>query len=333
MQRSGDDFRRGALRPSTVLKLSEAAWVIARQASLASLLQLAARAGSLPDVERVNVTRWPAYRDGYDLAERTRRMLGLDPEAPIPSMRALLEETLGITLLQQHLPARLAGATLSNGGCRGIIVNLDGWNEDPWVRRATVAHEFCHFLWDAEQSLDRLRVDSYDELNPEFFSDQADAVEQRANAFAVEFLAPRSGVRRLAAGASSRAEALSRVMDHYGISATAAGHQLDNSGFVPTWKSGGGRPTAQPSDDWMAAENFTSDIFPIAATSMVRRGQFALLAAKARQAELISSDTGAMLLECIVSEFDEKLDLLLSLAPDAAGVRTDPAPTMRSPGS
>ncbi len=311
----GSRLRTGVLRPSTVLRLAEAAWVIARQASLPDLSRQGSSDRRLDDLpSRLDVSR-PAYREGYDLARETRSRLAISDIAPIGSMRGLLEEELGIPLLQQHLPVALAGATLSNGGHRGIVVNLDGRNRNVWVRRMTVAHELCHYLWDADRNLDRLRVDTYDDLNSDFADDRVDPVEQRANAFAAEFLAPRSGVKRVAEVASERVDALARIMDHFGISATAAGHQLDNSGFVPGWAPSNLHPRITPSVEWVTAENFTADIFPIHGISPVRTGRFAILVAAAYKEELLSSDTAEMMLACSKCDLDEHLDAILELAP------------------
>ena len=56
-----------------------------------------------------------------------------------------------------------------------------------WVRRATVAHELGHLLFDPVQ-LDRVRVDTYqsNEIDPEsHLTPRPDVVEQRANAFSI----------------------------------------------------------------------------------------------------------------------------------------------------
>ena len=83
-------------------------------------------------------------------------------------------------------------------------MNLHGDNQNPLVRRATIAHEFAHLLYDPDEYLNKVTVDTYEglEYNPKIGPDIADSehyhVEQRANAFAISFLAPK-GVENFAA--------------------------------------------------------------------------------------------------------------------------------------
>ena len=149
-----------------VLKLAEAAWVIARQDWLARLVGARAfEALAAPDPN----FGYPAWRHGYRLAERTRNLLGLSSDEPIGSLRLLIEDRLGIPVVQQALGQRFAGATLANGGTRGIVVNEEGMNENVWVRRMTMGHELGHLLWDPDQQLNRLNVDAYEDLDRPYY--------------------------------------------------------------------------------------------------------------------------------------------------------------------
>ena len=85
-------------------------------------------------------------------------------------MRELVEDTLCIPVIQAELSQkRIAGATISvTDGVetwRGIVLNLKGANENPLVRRATLAHEIAHLLFDPDEYLDTVRVDTYEALN------------------------------------------------------------------------------------------------------------------------------------------------------------------------
>ena len=125
---------------STVLQLSEAAWVIARQAALQVPLE------DVSAQSRVRMPRhdasfgYPAYEIGYHLARKTRDLLGLDPEEPIESVRKIIEDDFGLPLVQLQMDARFAGATMANGAVRGIVVNESGMNSNVWVRRRTLCH-------------------------------------------------------------------------------------------------------------------------------------------------------------------------------------------------
>jgi Zn-dependent peptidase ImmA (M78 family) len=104
------------------------------------------------------------------------------------------------------------------------------------VRRATVAHELGHLLFDPVQRLDRVRVDTYqsNEIDPESQLDLAsaatDVVEQRANAFSIALLAPMQAVRDMTPS-PLRSGAIERVMSEFGISYTAARHHICNAHY------------------------------------------------------------------------------------------------------
>jgi Zn-dependent peptidase ImmA (M78 family) len=307
----------GTLTPSTVARLAEAAWVISRQVELESRLGVSADS-ALAQIKPVPVEPGPSYRQGYALAQETRRVLGLGDEEPIESMRALLGEKVGIPLLTVELGQRVAGATLANGARRGIVVNASRPTKNPWIRRITAAHELCHYLWDPDTDLAALRVDTTDTVD--FGTKPTDLVEQRANAFAVEFLAPQKGLRRLAANAASRDEALEAISGHFGISARAASYHLQNAHLTRRELFGEGYPAIQPEDKWRAEEDFDLDWFPIKSVAYARRGRFANLVALAVERGRITADSGAVLLAVPLEEFKRGLKSILGLGKRADGV-------------
>lgn len=302
-----------ALTPSTVLRLAEAAWVIAKQAAFEELEPL--KAGSELRVRPQAEPLWPgpAWKQGYELAQRTRELFGLDNEEPVPSLRSLLDERNGIPLLAIEMGQKVAGATLANSRHRGIVVNTVGLNKNVWMRRTAAAHELCHFLWDSDENLDRLRVDSYDLLQRGFHPNVADPIEQRANAFAVEFLAPRRGVLGLVKAVKTREDALSLISQHYGISVSAAGYHLDNANHGNQALYGEAHISVQPSDEWQAAENFGLDFFPMPSSPYARRGRFAQLVAREVDAGRLTPDSGALLLAVSLEEFKNGIAGLLQL--------------------
>ena len=231
-------------------------------------------------------------------------------------MRELVEEKLGIPVIQARLPNRIAGATVMTTNddgdeVRGVVLNTVGENENVWIRRATLAHELGHLLYDPDERLQNVRVDSYDDSQRDPQAYSTDYVEQRANAFAIALLAPNEGVRQLAPPPISE-ESVYNVMHTFGISQTAARYHIANCHYrnfnVPQ-----GIIESEPSDEQTAAENFTVDYFPLNDTPEQRRGRFAGMVATAYQENFISAHTGALYLDCKVDDFRENADLLRTL--------------------
>ena len=259
--------------------------------------------------------RPPAWRRGYDLARDSRDRLGVALE-PIRSMRELVEHRLGIPIVQVKLPTAIAGATISSSGRRGIVLNTTGANTNVWIRRTTLAHELGHILYDPEGELSSVRVDSYEQLrrDTEDPDDSQYLVEQRANAFAVEFLAPREAVKQLVPDvARVNADAIGRVMHTFGIGRTAARYHVWNAWWRQAELPSEPSIRATPTDGQKAAEDSLLDYFPIEATPEQRRGRLALLATEAFDAGFITADTASQYLVCTESEFRSELPALRQL--------------------
>ena len=300
------------LTPRTVLWFSEAASIILSQSRLQDWLKKPEEASGF---ELSSDYGPPAWRAGYRLAERSRERLGIGLE-PVSSMRELVEHRLGIPIIQVELPPAIAGATISSHGRRGIVLNVTGANTNVWIRRTTLAHELAHILFDPEAELSSVRVDSYEQLERDTKDDRSqDDVEQRANAFAVEFLAPREAVRQVVPNvAQVSAEAIGDVMSKFGIGRTAARFHVGNAWWGQAELPPESSIHATPTDEQRAAEDFTQDFFPIAVTPQQRRGRLALLAAEAVDAGLITADTAAQYLVCTEKEFTKALPYLRDLA-------------------
>ena len=303
----------------TALLFAEAASIIRVQHRLQSWLGLPAERYEIYPVDDYGSPQSPAWRIGYNLAESARATLGLG-RAPIESLRDLAEKRLGIPVIQARLPDHIAGATVKTadeegGEARGVVLNTIGENENVWIRRSTLAHELGHLLFDPDDRLENLRVDSYqdNQSDPEL-GDAVDYVEQRANAFAIAFLAPNDAVQKIAPTPVTE-EGVANVMNTFGISHTAARHHINNCHYrqfdVPH-----GIVETRPSDEQTAAENFTTDYFPLQDTPMQRRGRFAGLVATAYLENLISGHTGALYLNCAVDDFHENAEDLKSLCMD-----------------
>ena len=303
------------LGEGTVTLFAEAAAIIAIQHRLQEWLDLRPAKLFEPS-DDYGDAETPAWKIGYELAARARAALGLD-DAPIASMRDLVEKTLRIPVLQAELPSRISGATVSSKSSRGLILNVSGDNENVWVRRATLAHELGHLLFDPESSLTSLRVDTYEEAErdpqsrPNRFSDY---VEQRANAFAIAFLAPPSAVRELV-GTPPRVDARTVSMRTFGISFTAASYHVTNSLYgqyeIPTSPE-----DAWPSDEQRAGEDFTIDYFQPETTPLLRRGRFARLVVAAYDERMISDDTAAEYLRWSQADVERSADFIRSAFPE-----------------
>ena len=300
----------------TALLFSEAASIIRVQLRLQKWLGLQVERDGFEPHGDYGSPSQPAWRIGYNLAEDARNTLRLG-QNPIPSMRELVEQRMGIPVIQTALPARIAGATImtvdeEGREARGVVLNTVGENTNVWIRRATLAHELGHLLYDPDESLENVRVDSYIESQKDPESGPlTDFVEQRANAFAIAFLAPNAAVRESAPTPVSE-EAVSSVMHKFGISHTAARYHISNSHYRQ-YEIPSGVVNSAPSDEQKAAENFTVDYFPIPDTPYQRRGRFAGLVTESYARGTISKDTAALYLRCSTGDLLQNVEHLRDL--------------------
>lgn len=111
------------------------------------------------------------------LASRDRKSLGIRPSDPIPDLVAVIEREAGVPV---YLVGALgvSGVYLQHKGRPFIFVNS---MDAPVRQRFTLAHEYGHHVLNHG-----IRVDSQIELQPQA------AEEAAANAFAAEFLVPKS---------------------------------------------------------------------------------------------------------------------------------------------
>ncbi len=118
-----------------------------------------------------------------DLADQERRRLGLGDQ-PVIHLRALLETEVGLRILYEDLPSRVAGMFAFSDDFGGVIaVNR---KHPPVRRRATMVHEYGHLL--TERYKPGIDYTSSTERKP--------ASERFAEAFSMAFLMPPSSVRR-----------------------------------------------------------------------------------------------------------------------------------------
>ena len=214
-----------------------------------------------------------------EIATAERNRLGLG-QGPIPDLRDLLENEVGMRVFGMALPGKLAAMfayTEAWGGC--IAVNRAHPIER---RRLSMAHEYAHFLtsrYRAEFTV----LGRYQRLP---------APERLANGFAIAFLLPEAGVRarfhaiqRARGGLASVTPAdLLTLAEYYGASLEALTLRLEDLRLLPpgTWerlKSAGFKVREAQALLGMARAAQREGALP---------GRYQRLAAAAFQAELLS---------------------------------------------
>lgn len=300
-----------SLNASTVAALTEVSWVVKTECRLREALNIGCKKSiQFSPSYKYGDSSYPVWQHGYYLANQTRSLLGINEADPIHPIREVCSQ-LGIPLVQTNLPHGIAGATVVSDGHRGIAINVGGQNLNVWVRRATIAHELGHLLWDSDDNLNRVRVDSYDDL--ERNSWQQDVVEARANAFAIAFLAPLAAVKDVFLSHTDQSRGLRAVMERFGISFTAAKFHVGNALGSQLEPNQFRNVSREPTTEWDAPELFAVVGFPIEKTSDVRRGEFAGLVVSAKQAGLISLDTAAEYLQTTPEIFQAKEPILADI--------------------
>ncbi|MDE2902562.1 MAG: XRE family transcriptional regulator [Chloroflexota bacterium] len=301
------------LNARTVLRFSEAASIIRSHLLLQHWL---GKQNEAEGFETSSNYGPPAWRAGYALARKARELLGIGIE-PIDSMRELVEGRLGIPIIQVALQPEIAGATISSRSQRGIVLNIAGRYQNVWIRRTTLAHELAHVLFDPEEQLESVRVDSYEQIvrDAEHDSQLPDYVEQRANAFAVEFLAPREAVKQFVPSpAQVSAASVAQVMSAFGVGKAAARFHVGNAWWGQAELPDESTIQASPRGDQKAAEDYTLDFFRPRATPEQRRGRFAFLVGEAVDTGLITRDTAAQYLACSEDDLNAAVPFLLGRA-------------------
>jgi Zn-dependent peptidase ImmA (M78 family) len=165
-------------------------------------------------------TRRP-FEQGQKLAQWARRKFGLSPDAKADPQEIL--RRLGVEITNESFGIDVLDAV----GCWGrhhgpaVLVNLDGTHaQSPRGRRATLAHELAHVLIDRSGSLPAAEV---------FGGTVPRHPEQRANAFAAEFLLPKTIVAERIPKAGDAQKAIEQLREHFGVSRELAAWQIINT--------------------------------------------------------------------------------------------------------
>jgi Zn-dependent peptidase ImmA (M78 family)/DNA-binding XRE family transcriptional regulator len=208
--------------------------LIARLEELAdNYLDLLRRAGAEPPGQYPPVRRidhLDPSQAAEDLATEERNRLGIG-DGPIQRLREVLEIDAGLRIFIEPLPPKVAGLFVyveALGGC--VTLNANHPSER---RRWTLAHEYAHFL----VSRDRAEVTLVSHRR------QAPETERFADAFAANFLMPRSGLSRRfnelkrSKGGQVTAAALVQLAHAYQVSVQALTLRLEDLRLVRagTW--------------------------------------------------------------------------------------------------
>ena len=211
-----DEFRK--IADIQRFKIIEAANAARELHSLESLLGVSPR----DDVVRIAHNKGvPPYRQGAGAAAKVRERFGL-AHGPIGSVRDFLTQRVtGVQLFYAELGREggLAGVTFADTQTRPtIVLNLEGKNRNPVVRRFSLAHELGHLFIDHRRQKP-LAILSGDQTESDL------EIEQRANAFAVRFLCPQGELESLP---HNGLEAAKCLMRDYGMHYAAARLYLRN---------------------------------------------------------------------------------------------------------
>ncbi|WP_186173349.1 XRE family transcriptional regulator [Burkholderia gladioli] len=298
-----------------VTKLSEAGWIISTQISLMRKLGDEKKIPSAfsPDPNYGSHDE-PTHVHAYRLAARTREILGITRHKPIDSIRKILEDSLGIPVVWSELGSKIAGATVSSHGCRGIVLNNKFRDGDVNTFRFTMAHELAHLLWDGDDFLENLVVDSFESLKKLTSTTKPSKkhhfVEVRANAFAAEFLAPRDAVFPIYSDHQRKTKnGILAVMNEFGVGYHCAKHQIENhmQGKIDDEKILDDE--IDPDRLWAASENgsYATDLANI---KLSRGSRFSDVVVKSLLKNIITDNLASIYLDCTADDLKKVTRIL-----------------------
>lgn len=162
-----------------------------------------------------------AHEQGAELARWVRQKLGITPQQRVDVDEIL--SRLGVSVTSHSFGTDVIDAVGCWGRAHGpaVLVNTDGKHAQSRLgRRTTLAHELGHVVFDRTGSLPAAEV---------LGGNAPRYPEQRANAFAAEFLVPKSAlVSRLRAAEDKHLE-VRRLREDFDVSQEVAGWQILNS--------------------------------------------------------------------------------------------------------
>jgi Zn-dependent peptidase ImmA (M78 family)/DNA-binding XRE family transcriptional regulator len=179
--------------------------------------------------QEYDVTSMPIEAAAESIAISERQRLGLG-DAPIPLLRDILEQSVGIRIFYLKMPAKYSEIYSYDeqlGGC--MAINLDHYEER---RRWSMAHGYLHFL--AHRRKPVVDFEGQYQRIPES--------ERLAEAFPKYFLMPTSGLLRrfndmYRTHGKFTPTNLFTLAHYYGVSIEALIYRLEEMGLLPsgTW--------------------------------------------------------------------------------------------------
>lgn len=173
------------------------------------------------------------WNSGYALAKQVRpglqAMLGMSKERNNPLDVPAVFEHLGLPIVDAtELPPTIQGAAILDARGRGaVLVNrASTFGASHSGRRAILAHELCHLLFDRTANGQLGQLDLRRDLTRDM------RLEQRANAFAAEILLPRKEILRHSTRGKIARRELERLAKEYGAGMELAGFQAENAKIV-----------------------------------------------------------------------------------------------------
>ncbi len=168
------------------------------------------------------IARKDPVQQGYALANGAHQEMALgtnDLPPELDDLAALVEETLGIDVTIQPLPAGVDGLALSTADLRLALVSS---GVSATRQRFTLAHELGHlFAGDAHELT----------LDEDVFGDRS-REERRANAFAAAFLMPESALRAAARPGEPTEPTVVELLGRLRVSLDALAFRMHNLGIV-----------------------------------------------------------------------------------------------------
>ncbi len=168
----------------------------------------------------------PRAQQGDALAAEARQALGLDPKAPIASMRALLRQLRVEVIVAgtDEIDRRINGASTSTPVPAVLVARAAN---EPRVIRMTLAHELAHLMCHGGAFV--LSPGALTNLHGWELELDFASREQQADAFAAAFLAPRFAVQDLLQQrnlAPETTEAVRAVGSHFGVGREVAVNRI-----------------------------------------------------------------------------------------------------------
>lgn len=134
------------------------------------------------EIEKLGVMK--PHDQGYRLAQWLRQRLNMEDHHPVAPESLL--RTWGVSVVNTQCSEEIDAIARWDQDLIGILINKEGRRAGKdWGRRASLSHEIAHLLVDTQHALPSVEI---------LGGRMPLHVEQRANAFASEFLLPRNCV-------------------------------------------------------------------------------------------------------------------------------------------